>query len=114
MFYQASLENIINGPYAAYYQIMIQAHDFRLLRLLHHGSQEELVKDLYQQTNLKLLKVKNLDEFRCLIEMILNIFFRSVGRFFHQKQVGRPQPVAKIKQECVLMLGWLENGVEKH
>ncbi|WP_034993901.1 hypothetical protein [Liquorilactobacillus vini] len=87
-FYQISINEIINGPYAAYFQIMIQAHDFRLHRRLPHGGQQQLIDQLYENTNLQLLKVNGIDQFRCLIEMILNIFFdRLAVTFIVNKQV---------------------------
>ncbi|KRM89582.1 TetR/AcrR family transcriptional regulator [Liquorilactobacillus vini] len=112
-FYQISINEIINGPYATYFQIMIQAHDFRLHRRLPHGGQQQLINQLYENTNLQLLKVNGIDQFRCLIEMILNIFFRSVGRYFYCQQAGNFQPVETIKKQCLTMLSWLENGVVK-
>lgn len=110
-FFTISIEDVLHGTYADFYQTMITAHDFRLHRFLHHGSRQQLVNDLYQQTDLSRLKVNNLEDFRYLIEMILNIFFRSIGSYFINSRSQTQPTVEQIKKRCLLMLDWLANGV---
>lgn len=109
-FFMTSIEDVLHGTYADFYQTMITAHDFRLHRFLHRGSRQQLVNDLYQHTNLELLRVNNLDDFKYLVEMLLNIFFRSIGNYFNSKSTP-PLTVEQIQKRCLLMLDWLANGV---
>jgi AcrR family transcriptional regulator len=110
-FYQKSINSILNGPYSKFYQIMIQAHDFRLHRLLPHGNQQQLTTELYGKCDLSLLKIQKIDEFRYLVDMILNILFRSVGRYFYLQGTDYPQTITDVKNHCLLMLSWLSDGI---
>ncbi|MFT8727726.1 MAG: TetR family transcriptional regulator [Liquorilactobacillus ghanensis] len=109
-FFTISIEDVLHGTYADFYQTMITAHDFRLHRFLKHGSRQQLVHDLYQHTDLDQLRVNDLEDFRYLIEMILNIFFRSIGSYFNNHS-ATPLTSVQIQERCLLMLDWLANGV---
>lgn len=65
---------------------MIEAHDFRLQKVLGHGSMHQLIQTLYAQTDLTHLHIESFEEFRDLVSLMLNIFFKSVGGYFHHHQ----------------------------
>ncbi|KRN29900.1 transcriptional regulator [Liquorilactobacillus mali] len=113
-FFTVSIMDVIEGSYSEFYQTMIEAHDFRLQRSLGHGNMHQLVQKLYEQTDLSLLKIESFEEFRDLVNLMLNIFFSSIRNYFHYQQKGeKPLSVTAIQERCLTMLSWLKYGAAK-
>ncbi|MDN2453979.1 TetR/AcrR family transcriptional regulator [Lactobacillus sp. UCMA15818] len=112
-FFKASITDVLEGSHSEFYQTMIEAHDFRLQRALGHGNMHQLIQKLYAQTDLSLLRINSFEEFRDLVSLMLNIFFKSVGSYFHNHSKKDSLSVATVQESCLKMLSWLQYGVVK-
>ncbi|KRM92023.1 TetR/AcrR family transcriptional regulator [Liquorilactobacillus cacaonum] len=112
-FFKLGITDVLEGSHSAFYQTMIEAHDFRLQRSLGHGRIHQLILSLYEQTDFSLLKIESFDEFRDLVSFLLNIFFKSIGSYFHKRKSKESVTVSEVQASCLKMLSWLQNGVSK-
>lgn len=117
LFFEQSLVDVLTGPNAQYYQIMIEAHDYRLYQQQQRekcAQQRALAKALYAVTTMKNLKLAGYEEFNALLELICSIFFRTMRHYFRAQQANKTITLAQLKQQCFLQLDWLENGVSSN
>lgn len=112
-FFKETIKDVLEGDHSDFYRTMIEAHDFRLQKVLGHGSMHQLIQTLYAQTDLTHLHIESFEEFRDLVSLMLNIFFKSVGGYFHHHQEKDPLSVTAVQKSCLKMLSWLQYGVTK-
>ncbi len=113
-FFASNIMDVLEGSHSKFYQTMIEAHDFRLQKSLGHGNIHQLTQELYEQTNLSLLRIKSFEEFSDLVSLMLSIFFKSVGNYFHlQRKKEDSISVIAVQEKCLKMLSWLQYGVTK-
>ncbi|KRL05740.1 TetR/AcrR family transcriptional regulator [Liquorilactobacillus oeni] len=115
LFFEKSIYDVTSGPYAQYYRVMTEAHDYRLYwqqHLVHNDKYGGATLKMFELTKTEKLRISDYEEYSYLLELIYSIFFRTIRQHFQKQYAGQKDTPIQMKEYCFLLLDWLENGVK--
>lgn len=123
-YFSKLVKEVLYGENASFYQNLFLNMDFRSFHKVvpyegknnphgrvHHRKHEEAWQDFYDLVDLSQLTVKNQDELKLLIKMLMHIVFSTIAEDYRLLEDTGERDGEKFMADFQLKVSWLKNGV---